>query len=131
MAGKTSRLGQTVMEEGLFATCQISGEAGTFPYAVDGGTRFVKSIPPKATHCVRELKGATINMNRTQSYTFSSGINLEATFGISLSTVTGYTTEAAVKYTYTTTAYACGTRNYPLRDTAHGLIADAKVSGNR
>jgi hypothetical protein len=56
VAGKTSRLGQTVMEEGLFATCQISGEAGTFPYAVDGGTRFVKSIPPRATHCVRELR---------------------------------------------------------------------------
>jgi hypothetical protein len=133
VTGKTSRLGQTEMEEGLFLTCQISDEAGTFPYAVDGGTRYVQSIPPKATKCVHELKGSTIHMTRTQSYTFSSGIDLQATFGISLSTLTGYTTEAAVAYRYTASGYACGTKNYPLRtdDTAHGLVADAKVSGNR
>lgn len=133
VTGKTSRLGQTEMEEGFFVTCQISDEAGTFPYAVDGGTRFVKSIPPKATHCVAELKGAVLNMNRTQSYTFFSGINLQAAFGINLATLTGYTTEAAVKYTYTANGYACGTRNYPLRtdDTAHGVVADARHSGNR
>jgi hypothetical protein len=32
-----SRLAETDMEEGLFATCQISGESATFPYQVNGG----------------------------------------------------------------------------------------------
>jgi hypothetical protein len=131
VTGKTSRIGETEMEEGFFETCEISTEYATFPYAVDGGTYYLKSNPPKATHCVHELKGSTLRMKKTESYTFSDGINLGSTFGISLAATTGYSQEAEIKYVYSATAWACGTKSYPLRDTAHGVVADATIHGNR
>ncbi len=133
LTGKTSRIGQTEMEEGFFNTCQISSEVATFPYAVDGGTRYVKSKPPKATHCVHEIKGSTLRMNRTQAFTFSDGINLQDVFGIDLSATTGYTKTASIKYVYSASDWACGTKSDPLRGSgvAHGVVADASVHGNK
>jgi hypothetical protein len=131
VTGKTSRVGETLMEEGFFETCEISTEYATFPYEVDGGTYYVKSAPPKATRCVQELKGSTLRMNKTESYTFSDGITLGSTFGISLAATTGYTHEADIKYVYTAYGWACGTKSYPLRDTARGVVADATRRGNR
>jgi len=132
LRGTKSRVGKTEMEEGLFNSCEISGQDATFPYAVDGGTGWIKSKPPKARYCVPQLAGSDIHMEKTQSFTFADGINLEATFGISLSATTGYSKEAAIKYTYTANGYACGTHSYPLRpgDTAHGVVADHTVHGN-
>jgi hypothetical protein len=131
VTGKTSRVGETEMEEGFFETCQVSTEYATFPYAVDGGTYYVKSSPPKATHCVQELRGSTLRMNKTEAYTFSDGITLGSTFGISLAATTGYSHEADIKYAYTAYGWACGTKSHPLRDTARGVVADATRRGNR
>jgi hypothetical protein len=69
VTGKTSRVGETKMEEGFFETCQVWTEYATFPYAVDGGTYYVESSPPKATHCVQELKGSTLRMNKAEANT--------------------------------------------------------------
>ncbi len=131
ITGKTSRLGQTEMEVGLFNTCQVSAEVATFPFAVNGGTKYVKSAPPKAKFCVAELKNSKLIMNRTQSVTFADGINLKAAIGLNLSTLTGYTKVATIKYVYTADGFACGIKGAPLRKTAHGVVADAKKSGNK
>lgn len=95
----------------LFNTCEISGEIGTMPYAVDGGTKWVNSTPPKATHCVLQIAGSGIHMDKTESFTFSDGINLQVIFGISLAATTGYTTEASIRYNYDARGYACGTHS--------------------
>ncbi len=131
VTGKTSVFGETKMEEGFFKTCEISVEVATFPYAVDGGTYYVKTKPPKATHCVQELKGAKLRMNKTESYTFTQGIDLGSTFGINLAATTGYSKQARVTYAYTANGFACGTNGYPLRTTARGVVADATNRGNR
>jgi hypothetical protein len=133
LRGTNNKIGRTKMEEGFFNTCQISAEVGTFPYAVDGGTGWVKSKPPKARFCVPELKGSKLRMDKTQSFTFSDGINLQDVFGISLSATTGYSHAAEIVYRYTAKAWACGTHSYPLRadDAAHGVVADATGHGNR
>ena len=131
VTGKTSVFGETKMEEGFFKTCEISVEVATFPYAVDGGTYYVKTKPPKATHCVQELKGARLRMNKTESYTFTQGIDLGSTFGINLAATTGYSKQAMVIYAYTAKGFACGTNGYPLRTTARGVVADATNRGNR
>jgi hypothetical protein len=98
---------------------------------VDGGTYYVKTTPPKATHCVQELKGARLRMNKTESYTFSQGIDLGSTFGINLATTTGYSKQAMVAYAYSANGFACGTNGYPLRATARGVVADATKRGNQ
>ncbi len=102
LKGTNNKVGETEMEEGLFNTCQISGEVGTFPYAVDGGTAWAKSKPPKARFCVHELAGSKLHMDRTASFTFDSGVDLQDIFGIDLSASTGYSHSASIKYTYTT-----------------------------
>lgn len=132
LKGTNNKVGETEMEEGLFNTCEISGEVGTFPYAVDGGTAWAKSKPPKARFCVKELAGSKLHMDRTASFTFDSGVDLQDIFGIYLSASTGYSHSASIKYTYTTKGYACGTHSYPLRasDIAHGVVADSTVHGN-
>lgn len=130
LTGKTSRVGETKMEEGL-ETCEVSTEYATFPYAVDGGTGWVKSAPPKATHCVPELKGSKLHMDRTEAYTFSDGINLGRLFGIDLAATTGDTKQAQISYVYSANGFACGTKSYPLRSTARGVVADPASHGNR
>ncbi len=131
LTGKTSRLGQTEMEIGFFNTCQISAEVAEFPYEVNGGTHYVKSTPPKAKHCVLELKGSKLVMNKTQSVTFSDGINLKSVIGLDLSSLTGYTKVASLTYKFTANGFACGTKGAPLTGTAHGVVADAKKTGNK
>jgi hypothetical protein len=98
---------------------------------MDGGTGWVKSTPPKATHCVPELKGSKLHMNRTEAYTFFDGINLGSLFGIELAATTGYTKQAQISYVYSANGFACGTKSYPLRSTARGVVADATKRGNR
>jgi hypothetical protein len=82
------------------STSSVSIEVGTMPYAVGGGTGWVKSKPPKATHRVPEFAGSTLRMDKTQSYTFSDGFDLKDMFGISLAATTGYSKAAEVKYHY-------------------------------
>jgi hypothetical protein len=132
LTGKTSRVGQTEMEEGIFQTCQISTEIATFPYDVDGGDHWLNQRLPVARYCVPELANGGISKTRTQAWTFGTGINLQATFGISLSTLTGYSTEAAIKYDYSRNGWACGTHAYPLRrySDARGVVADNTSHGN-
>jgi hypothetical protein len=131
VSGKTSRDGQTEMEEGFFVSCEISTDSATFPYAVDGGARLVKATPQKARHCVPQENGTTIHLSRTRSYTFGDGINLGSTFGIDLSAVSGYSRETEVKYKYGMNAFACGTHNYPLRsNVSGGVVADYTKRGN-
>lgn len=129
--GRESKVGQTQVEEGLFETCEISADEATFPYAVNGGDYWLGTKVPKATHCVQELPGGGIDMNKTQSYTFSEGINLGAFgFGIKLSSLTGYSHTASISYNFNVKGYACGVSAKPLRGTAHGVVADATVHGN-
>lgn len=131
LSGTTNRVGETQMEEGFFDTCEISTEYGTFPYAVNGGTIYIKRNPPKATACVPELAKSNLHMWKTESYTFGDGIVLGGTFGIDLSATTGYTHQAEVTIHYTKNGYACGTNGKPLRSTARGVVADATVHGNK
>jgi hypothetical protein len=69
-------------------------------------------------------------MNKTQAFTFSGGLDLQETYGISLATTTGYLTTASVENDFPDADYACGTASYPLRDTAKGVVADSSSSGN-
>jgi hypothetical protein len=130
LKGINSALGQTKMEEGFFQTCQISSEVSTFPYAVDGGDKWIGNSPPQATYCVSELANSKVTVNRTQAFTFSDGLDLQDTYGISLAATTGYSSTASIEYDFPDADYACGTASYPLRDTAHGVVADASSSGN-
>jgi hypothetical protein len=98
---------------------------------VDGGTIYMKSSPPNATHCVPELAKSTLHMYKTESYTYGDGIDLEGTFGIDLAAATGYTHQAEISIHYPAKGWACGTKSYPLRDVARGVVADASVHGNQ
>jgi hypothetical protein len=111
-----SRLAETNMEEGLFSTCQISGESATFPYQVNGGTIQPLSTAPHATHCVPESHNAYITKSTTTAFTFSDGVDLSVIgIGVSLSSVTGYSTDATEKYTWNNQAgWGCGAKNAPL-----------------
>jgi hypothetical protein len=100
------------------------------PYAVDGGGQWIGNSPPSASYCVQGVSGSEINLNRTQAFTFSDGLDLQDTVGISLAAKTGYSSTASIQYNYSQNGDACGTANYPLRDTARGVVADATSSGN-
>ena len=128
--GTENKIGETQMENGLFNSCEISGDAAVFPYAVNGGTYWAKTKVPKATHCVQQLAKSTLHMNKTEAYTFADGINLGSTFGINLAATTGYSKEADISYHYTKLGFACGTKGKPLRQTARGVVADATIRGN-
>ena len=126
-----SRLAETDMEEGLFSTCQISGESATFPYQVNGGTIQPLSTPPRATHCVHENHGAFITKSSTTAFTFAAGVDLSVIgIGVSLSSVTGYSTDATEKYTWNNQAgYGCGAKNAPLgTNPGPGAITAAPTS---
>ena len=133
LKNEDSKIGQTQVEEGYFEPCQISaGDYATFPYAVNGGDYWAGTHSPKATHCVQELAGGGFNMNRTQSITFSSGINLSVFgFGISLSSLTGYSHTASIEYDYSRNGFACGQHAKPFRGNAKGIVADRTGHGNR
>jgi hypothetical protein len=132
LKNEDSKIGQTQVEEGFFEPCQIApGDYATFPYAVNGGDYWSGTHSPKATHCVQELAGGGFNMNKTQSITFSSGINLSVFgFGISLSSLTGYSHTASIEYDYSRNGFACGQRAKPFRGNAGGIVADRTVHGN-
>ncbi len=68
---------------------------------------------------------------RTSAYTGSAPDAPVALIVLSLSTLTGYTKLASIKYVFTAKGYACGMKGFPLRKTAHGVVADAKKSGNK
>ena len=70
-------------------------------------------------------------MNKTEAYAFSGRITLGSTFGVSLAATTGCSKQVEVRYVYTARGFACGTKSYPLRDTARGVIADTANRGNR
>jgi hypothetical protein len=111
-----SRYAETDMEEGLFSTCQISGEEATFPYQVNGGVIQPLSTAPRATHCVVEPHDAYIIKSSTTAFTFSDGVDLSVIgIGVSLSSVTGYSTDATEKYTWNNQGgWGCGAHNAPL-----------------
>jgi hypothetical protein len=118
------------MKEGRLRHLRDLDGSRDLPYAVDGGGQWIGNSPPSASYCVPYLSGSEINMNRTQAFTFSDGLDLQDTFGISLATKTGYSSTASIQYDYSQNGDACGTANYPLRDTAHGVVADATSTGN-
>lgn len=131
LKNEDSKIGQTQVEEGFFETCEISTDYATFPYAVDGGDYWTGTHAPKATHCVQELAGGGFNMNRTQSITFTTSINLSVFgFGISLSSLTGYSHTASIEYDYSRNGFACGQHAKPFRGNAKGIVADRTVHGN-
>jgi hypothetical protein len=130
-----SRLAETDMEEGLWATCQISGEAATFPYQVNGGTIQPFSTPPRATHCVIENHDAFIKKSTTTAFTFAAGLDVSVIgIGVDLSSVTGYSTDATEQYTWNNqSGWGCGARNAPLGTNPGpgALVADPTISGNQ
>lgn len=126
-----SRYAETDMEEGLFTTCQISGESATFPYQVNGGTIQPLSTAPRATHCVPESHNAYITKSSTTAFTFADGLDLSVFgIGVSLSSVTGYSTDATEKYTWNNQGgWGFGAHNAPLgTNLGPGAITAAPTS---
>ncbi len=121
----------TRMEVRFFEPCEIAVETAVFPYKVNGGDNYIKSAPPKAKFCVKELKGSVLAVKKTVSFTFSDGISLKSDIGVNLSALTGYSKSASISYTYTANGFGCGTKNFPFRDNVLGIVADAKMSGNK
>lgn len=129
--GYTSVYDQSEFELGIFQDCTISPELEVFPYAWDGGALpATSSGNPQATYCVYEASGTTQSVNRNEAFNFQDGIGLVDTFGINLSSVTGYSSSTTLSYTYTRSRYMCGTHNYPARSFPGGIVADATSSGN-
>lgn len=136
-SGWTDYTYETEFEEGVFESCELSGDAATFPYAWDGGGQGINVGVPAAHYCVYYSAGNEPSQTSTQAFTFSDGIDLTPTidgynFGLDLSNVTGWSTDVTLTYQYTTDGWMCGVNNYPERgdDTPKNIVAAPTSAGS-
>lgn len=80
-----------------------------------GGGYVASASVPSASHCVPLGNGLSYSKTNTASTTFSSGASLSSTIGINLSSKTGYTSSAWVKYKNTSgsSRNLCGVYDVP------------------
>jgi hypothetical protein len=93
---------------------------------LDGGAKYPANTPPSASYCSYYEAGTGFVKSNTSAFTFQAGLDLEKTFGISLSSQSGYSSEV-------TLSAKCGTHDYALASNSYqpgGAVADATDIGN-
>jgi hypothetical protein len=95
-------------------------------YQWDSGAhiKHVKGAPA-APHCVRDAAGATFSKATTKASTFSVGATIPVV-NVSVSAQTGYSTTAAVGFTFRTAGRLCGVKNTPPNNPGV-IVAAAKA----
>lgn len=89
----------------------------------DGGKSIIHpSSAPTATHCVPE-DGGSSTIHTTKAVTWSNGLDTSGSFGLDLSSQTGYSSEAELTYKYHSShARLCGVSGAP-GTTPYQLVA--------
>lgn len=79
-----------------------------------GGTRTrTLTAAPSATYCTTYAAGSAFIKDNTSSITWTNGVETGGLIGIGLSTKTGYSKQASVRYDFTANRSLCGTGGYP------------------
>lgn len=84
------------------------------PVSFSGGAS-VQTISgaPAATYCTSYVSGSSFTKNTTTAYTGTAGVGSSGTLGVNLSATTGYSSQASLKFTFSSAGQLCGTNGYP------------------
>lgn len=94
--------------------CAPEPEWQTRVHSFSGGSNTrVPSSAPSATYCVPFVAGSSFEKTSSSATTWSNGMDMSPAIGIDLSTRTGYSTSAKMKFTFSSTRNLCGTSGYP------------------
>lgn len=118
--GKSSAYRDTYFKYGRYYVTCYEGYPGvashyyeTRPTSWAAGQRTRYPSAPAASKCVPQPKGSSFTKHTSQAVTWTNGADLSATIGIDLSTRTGYSGDAEVKFTFNRNRRLCGTGDYP------------------
>lgn len=79
-----------------------------------GGSTYSSALSsPSASYCTPQNAGSIVNVTTSNAYTFSGGAGLSGSIGINLSSKTGFTSTAKLKFTFSSAGKLCGTTGYP------------------
>jgi len=129
-AGISGRIWKTDFHFAKFRIICTTGANAQTMYEVratahDGGAQAsIPSGPPtvKSANCKKYGSGSNFTKSTTGATKFSGGVEISSIIGIDLSSKTGYTKKAAVKYHFSKTLRLCGTKGLPA-DNPGTLVA--------
>ncbi|MFJ4220535.1 hypothetical protein [Curtobacterium luteum] len=98
---------QCMYSEPTYSVRATSYAGGTYPKAI------AASSTPSASKCVVQKAKSVFTTNTSSATTFSAGVGISADIGINLSSHTGYSKNAQLKFSFSKDSHLCGTSDYP------------------
>ncbi|MGW3289983.1 DNRLRE domain-containing protein [Streptomyces sp. NPDC001002] len=95
-----------------------------------GGAKTSTAYIPTAKHCAYQQKGTKFTRTTSHAITWSDGADLANVIGISLSTETGYSSDATVAYSFDANRYLCGTGGAPGGSHPYNFVATTTHTGH-
>lgn len=81
---------------------------------IGGSTYYNAAATPSAPYCTPYLVGDRPSIDQHRAVEWSNGVKIAAFIGVDLSSSTGFTTNAAQKWTFKSNGKLCGTNGYPF-----------------
>lgn len=78
---------------------------------------------PSATYCVPQPARTTYTQTTTSAVSWSSGVDMRSASGINLSSRTGYSSDAWLKFVFGNNRRLCGTDDWPGAPGSRRLVA--------
>ncbi len=85
------------------------------PYRFAAGSRLrnTSQVSTRPENCANNLKGSSYEEDRGLAFEWATGAKLEGLLGIDLSSRTGYTSSAKLKFDFVEPRLLCGSRGRP------------------
>ena len=98
---------QCTGSEATYTVRATSYAGGTYPKPI------AASSTPSASKCVVQKAKSVFTTNTSSATTFSAGVGISSDIGINLSSHTGYSKNAQLKFSFSKDSHLCGTSDYP------------------
>jgi hypothetical protein len=82
---------------------------------IGGSTYYNAASTPSAPYCTPYQIGDRPSIDQHQAIEWSNGVKISGIIGVDLSSTTGFTTQAAQKWTFRANGRLCGTNAYPFQ----------------
>jgi hypothetical protein len=96
-------------------SCPLAPRFEARPHSwIGGSTYYNAAATPSAPYCTPYLVGDRPSIDQHRAIEWSNGVKIGAFIGVDLSSTTGFTTNAAQKWTFKANGKLCGTNAYPF-----------------
>jgi hypothetical protein len=96
-------------------SCPMAPRFEARPHSwIGGSTYYNAAVTPAAPYCTPYLVGDRPSIDQHRAVEWSNGVKIAAFIGVDLSSTTGFTTNAAQKWTFKANGKLCGTNGYPF-----------------